>query len=260
MAIDDGYIKSVDQKACDFIPEFDIGDNKKLSVKNLLTMSSGLNWDESYSSLFSLTTRAYYGNNLKKLVCGLKVVEEPGVKYKYLSCNTQLLALILEKATGMKVSDYASKRLWTPIGAKYNAYWSLDKKNGLEKAYCCFNSNARDFARIGKLCLNNGSWNRKQLISKEYLEESFRPASYLTDKYGSPVDFYGYQWWMFNYNGIKVNFARGLLGQYIFMIPSKNMIIVRLGRKRAMDNGDKNPSDIYMWVDAAVKLSMVKGQ
>ena len=254
IAIDDGYIKSVSQKVGDFIPEFNFGNNSKLTIKHLLTMSSGLNWKEGYSSLFSPTTQAYYGNNLKKLVFNLKVTEEPGLIYKYLSCNTQLLAFIVEKATGMSVSEYASKKLWIPLGAKHNAYWSLDKNNGMEKAYCCFNSNAQDFARIGKLCLNNGNWNGKKIISKEYLDESFKPVSYLKDEEGSLVDYYGYQWWIINYKGLKINYARGLLGQYIIMIPEKNTVVVRLGKKRSKDMINKFPADIYMWIDAALEI------
>jgi len=254
IAIDDGYIKSVNQKVGDFFPEFNVGDNTKLTIKHLLTMSSGLNWKEGYSSLFSPTTQAYYGSNLNKLIFNLKVTEEPGLIYKYLSCNTQLLAFIVEKATKMSISEYASKKLWIPLGAKHNAYWSLDKKNGMEKAYCCFNSNAQDFARIGKLCLNGGIWNGEKIISKEYLDESFNPVIYLKDEEGSAVDYYGYQWWMVNYKGYKINYARGLLGQYIFMIPEKNTVIVRLGKKRSKDMINKFPADIYMWIDAALEI------
>jgi len=153
IAIDEGHIKSVDQKVGDFIPEFAVKPNDVLTIKDLLTMSSGIDWDEAYSSPFSITTQAYYGNDLFALIKDLKVVEEPGVLWEYLSGNTQILAFILKEATGMDVADYASEKLWKPLGAKNDALWCLDKPDGMEKAYCCFNSNARDFARIGQMVL-----------------------------------------------------------------------------------------------------------
>ena len=105
-AIDDGFIKSIDEPISDFIPEFASPKNKDLKIKDVLTMSSGLNWDESYGSLFSTTTAAYYGKNIKELIYGLEVIEQPGVEFKYLSGNTQLLAMVVEAATNKKVAHY----------------------------------------------------------------------------------------------------------------------------------------------------------
>jgi CubicO group peptidase (beta-lactamase class C family) len=95
-AIDDGYIKSIDQPVSDFIPEFRNEKNRDLKIKDVLTMSSGLNWDESYGTLFNTTTEAYYGKNIKEQIYGLEVIEKPGVKFNYLSGNTQLLAIVVE--------------------------------------------------------------------------------------------------------------------------------------------------------------------
>jgi CubicO group peptidase (beta-lactamase class C family) len=254
-AIDDGFIKSVDQPVGDFLPEFKIGDNQQLTIKHLLTMSSGLNWNESYQSLFSTTTESYYGQDLKTMVLNLKVVEKPGVQFKYLSCNTQLLSLIIEKATGKTLSEYASERLWKPLGAEHKALWCLDKENGVEKAYCCFNSNARDFARFGQLALNNGSFNGKQIVSKKYITEATSPANWLLDEDGkTPLQNYGYQWWIMKHHGHKVIYARGILGQYIFIIPEKNMVVVRLGHKRCPLRSGGLPADVYIWLNLALEV------
>ena len=139
-------------------------------------MSSGLNYDEGYSSLTSPVTRSYYDTDLRKQMMELRVVTKPGVSFNYMSANTQLLGFILEKATGKSISEYASEKLWQPIGAEHDAKWSLDHKDGTEKAYCCFYSNARDFARIGKLFLNKGMWNGKQVISEAYVNAAISPA------------------------------------------------------------------------------------
>jgi CubicO group peptidase (beta-lactamase class C family) len=256
VAIDEGKISSTEQKVGDFIPSFAKGANAQLTIKNVLTMSSGINWDESYASPFSVTTKAYYGDNLPKLMQDIQVIETPGKSFNYLSGNTQLLAMILEKATGVNVSEYASQKLWQPLGAQHNALWSLDIENGHEKAYCCFNSTARDFAKIGQLILNKGSWQGKQLIPASYVEQATQPAQYLIDESGDPVDFYGYQFWIINHKGMQIPYARGILGQYIFIIPQKNAVAVRLGKKRLMNRVGVHPADVLLYLDAA--LAMLK--
>lgn len=254
-ALDDGAIKSLDEPVANYIEVFKKESNNKLTIKQLLTMSSGLNWDEKYNSPFSFTTQAYYGDDIRKLVTGLTVVDEPGKQFKYLSSNSQLLALVIEKATGKRLANYASEKLWRPLGASSNALWCLDKPNGTEKAYCCFNTNARDFARIGQLVLNKGKWNGKQIVSEKYIEEMTTPASWLQDEWGNvPLQYYGYHWWIMSYKGKKVVYARGILGQYIFVIPSENMVVVRLGEKRCSLRTGNLPSDIYVWLNLAMKI------
>jgi CubicO group peptidase (beta-lactamase class C family) len=252
-AIEEGKIKSVDQKVGDFIPEYNVGDNTKITIRHLLTMSSGINWTERYKNPFGITARAYYGTNLSKMVLNRRLKEEPGVTFRYLSGTSQLLAIVIERATGQKVSDYFSEKIWKPIGARNAAKWSLDRKDGLEKAFCCFNSNAQDFARIGQLMLDKGNWKGKQLIPESWVEESTKPASELKLPDGTPVNFYGYQWWMKDHKGHHVIAARGLFGQYIFIIPDKDAVIVRLGN-RCRYKSAAYPSDIDLWLDVALEL------
>ncbi|MCF8217575.1 MAG: beta-lactamase family protein [Bacteroidales bacterium] len=254
IANDKGYIDSLDQAVGDYLPEYNKGNKSKISIKDLLTMSSGLSWDESYGSLFSTTTQAYYGKDLESLVMDLEVIEKPGERYKYLSGNTQILGFLLTEATGMTMADFAGKYLWTPIGARHDALWSLDKKEGIEKAYCCFNSNARDIARIGKLVLDSGQAYGKQLISKEYLLNATQPADYLVDKNGKENNFYGYQWWIVNYKGTTVKYARGILGQYIFVLPDYDAVVVRLGHLRSEKYQGHHPIDVFVYLDAAFAM------
>ncbi len=248
VAISEGKIKSVDQLVGDFIPEFKKGDKSAITIKNVLQMASGLDFMESYSTPFNYTTEAYYGTDLKGMIRKLNVIEKPGTISRYKSGDTQILGLILIAATGKSLSEYASEKIWSKLNVKKSAQWSLDHENGDEKAYCCFYTNARDLAKIGKLILQNGKYNDQQIIDSTYLSASFSPTM-LPDEEGKATDYYGYQWWLINRNGVEVKYARGLGGQYMFAIPSKNMIIVRFGNKRSENRINGVPDDILVYLD-----------
>jgi CubicO group peptidase (beta-lactamase class C family) len=254
IAIDEGYIQSVNQSIGEFLPEFAQAPENKITIKDLLTMSSGSSWSESHSSVMSITAKAYYGDNLKEIILGLKAKEEPGKVFEYRSGDTQLLAFILEKVTGVSISKYAEDKLWKPIQAKNPALWSLDKKGGDEKTFCCFNTNARDIARIAKLILNKGMWNGKRIVSEEYITEATTAADYLLneDKDGQ-LDYYGYQFWITDKNGYKVPYLRGLNGQFIYAITEKNAIAVRLGYMQDKTEGPIT-IDIPKYLDIAYKI------
>ncbi len=251
---DEGKIRSLQQPVTDFLPQLDKDVYGKIRIEDLLTMSSGLSWDESYSDAFSITTKAYYGNNLPGLVSRLKAATLPGKIFNYQGCNTQLLGMIVEKASGMHMAEYASEKLWKPLGAEHDALWSLDSEDGSEKAYCCFNSNARDFARIGQMLLDSGRFNGQQVLSEEYIRKACSPASGLMDKHGRPCDYYGYHIWLLDYRGLKISYARGILGQYIFVIPEKNAVVVRLGTKRSDQKTGAHPNDVFTYLDAALGI------
>lgn len=261
-AIDDGFIKDVDQPVSDFFPEFQGYNGKPLTLRHLLTMSAGVDFDEAYSSPFSPTTKLYYGDDLQQIAFGMKEIEEPGVNFIYQSGVTQLLAFIVEKATGENISTYVSRKFWTPMNAEEDALWSLDKKDGIEKVYCCFNSNARDFARFGQLILNEGDWNGRQLISSSYLKEATTPDTNLLFKeYNETNHCYGFQFWHLTYNGMEIPYMRGILGQYIFIIPDLNAVVVRLGHKRSETRSDQHyPDDIDTWLGAAVEMIQNKSE
>jgi CubicO group peptidase (beta-lactamase class C family) len=253
-ALDEGKIKNIDQPVGDFLPEFKEGGKGKITIKHLLTMSSGMGFDENYVNPLAYPAAAYYGSDLTKLTMGYDAAEEPGKVFKYLSGNSQILGMVLEKATGKKISEYFSEKIWTKIGAKNPAYWSLDHENGMEKSYCCFNSNAPDFARIGELYLDTGKWNGTQVISREYVLNSIKVAD-LVDENGKQIDNYGYNWWLMpDYKGHSIFYARGILGQYIVCIPDKKMVIVRLGKKREKRKGNEHPRDLFFYIDAALEM------
>ncbi len=234
-ALDDGLLKSVDEPITNYIPELKKNGFEKVSIKQVLQMTSALDFNESYINPFGHAASFYYGRNLKKEVSKLKLKGTPGQGFEYVSGNTQLLGLILERALkGKTVTQYFQEKLWTPLEMEYDGSWSLDKKkDGSEKTFCCVNARARDFAKIGRLYLNKGKWNGKQIVSEKWVEESTKPD--LTD---GGVDFYKYQWWI---PSTGVFMAEGILGQFIYVDPSRNVVIVRMGK----NNGRVDWSDFF---------------
>ena len=244
-AIMEGYIQDLDQPVAEFYPKFD----KELTVGDLASMASGLNWEENYYSPFSMTARAYFGDNIKEQILNLEVTEEPGEEMEYLSGNTQLLGMVITKATGKSLSQYLSESFWKPLGMKNDALWQLDsEESGMEKAYCCIASNARDFARFGKLYKDYGKWNGEQILDSAYVAQSTRPRF-------EDAPHYGYGFWLETYKDKEIFYMRGILGQYVIVIPEDNLLIVRLGRE-IMDKpeGQEHSNDFYAYVDEVYKM------
>lgn len=247
-AIMDGKIKGLDQKVADFFPEFNQGLGAKLTVGDLSSMASGLEWDESYYSPFSITTRAYFYDDLNEMMLRLKVVDKPGQSYKYLSGNTQLLGMIIEKATGKKMVDYLSEDFWQPFGAENDALWQTDYPGGVEKAYCCVASNARDFSRFGRLYMQDGNWNGQQLLDSAFVKK------FTTARFQASPE-YGYGWWLSDYKGKRIFYMRGHLGQYVICIPEDHLIITRLGHQKGFQS-KKSPhsDDFFIYIDEVYKM------
>lgn len=248
-AIMEGKIKSLDQKVTDFFPKLKGKYAKEVTVGDLSSMASGLSWDEKYYSPFSIVTRAYFDDHLKEVILGLSIKDKPGQEFRYLSGATQLLAMCIEKATGEYLSNYVSEHFWKPMGAENDALWQLDEADtGIEKAYCCIASTARDFARFGKLYKQNGVWNGKQILPRSFVEKSLQPR--FSD---SPE--YGYGWWLHQINGKKIYYMRGHLGQFVIVLPEDDVIIVRLGHlKGKQTTTDPHSNDLYVYVEEALKM------
>ncbi|MDZ4667232.1 MAG: serine hydrolase [bacterium] len=254
MAMKDGYLKNLDEPIGNYVEAYKDEKFKGITIRNLLGMSSGLDFKESYGSIFGWPAKAYYGTDVNATVFGAPMINEPGKVFEYKGGDTQLLGMMLEKVLGKaKVSEYAAV-LWQKIEAQSDAYWSLDKENGMEKVSCCYYARARDFARFGKLMMQYGNWNNEQLIDSAYIAQSINFTPTLT-KEGKPNTQYGYQWWVMKHKNLDVFYARGIKGQYIFCIPEKKMVVVRLGHKRAEKEGDELPKDIYDYLDMGLGMS-----
>jgi CubicO group peptidase (beta-lactamase class C family) len=231
IAIDHGFIQSIDEKAGKYLDYFNSDGKEAITIRHLLEMSAGLNWSESGGNPLSHNAEAYYGWDLESLIKSLEVVETPGEKLDYQSGNTQIVAFILEEATGMKLTEFAEKFLWKKLGSEGDAYWSLDDVDGDEKAFCCVYSTTRDFARLGQLINDNGFYNGEMIVSTNYIVDMLTPGKIKESK-NQNNDQYGLFYWLYPSGEDPVYYARGILGQYIISIPSQNLVIVRTGHER----------------------------
>ncbi len=223
-AIDDGFIKSVQEPITNYLPELRANGLEKVTIEDLLNMTSGIEFNESYVNPFGQAASIYYGTNLPKEIGKFKLKNEPGENFSYSSGDSQLLGFVLQAALKEKpIAQYLEEKIWLPLGMQYDATWSTDtKKDGIEKTFCCLNARAVDFAKIGRLYLNEGNWDGQQIISKSWVEQSTKVDT------SNGVSYYQYQWWLSPEEGSYM--AQGILGQYIYVNPKENLVIVRLGK------------------------------
>lgn len=251
IAIEEGKINSVFQPLGDHLPEFTEGEKAQLNLWHMLTMSPGLEWQET-TTPFSDLAKIGYTNDLRSVVMDRDLFEKPGKEFRYGSGFTQIAGYFVEHAVEQDLSTYMSEMVWRPIGAENTAYWSLDG-NGDERSYCCFYATARDFARLGKLYLDSGRWNGAQVVPEPWVLSSVTPAK-LLDR-GQPNTRYGLSWWMDDHAGQHFFYARGLRGQYIICLPELDLIIVRTGHIREEDAENGHPPDVYDWIDMGIRLA-----
>ena len=247
-AFEQGYINSLEDKVIDYIPELKGEFANDVKIIDLAAMTSGIDWDEGTSNPFSPVAKQYFYEDLDKLMLEQKFIDEPSKTYKYSSGNTQILSMVIEKATGMKTDNYFEKEFWSKINPDNDAYWQIDsKESGNVKSFCCLHSNARDFSRLGKLYIDNGSWNGSQIIDSTFIQKSTKPYLDNFREYGIGV-------WLSDYKDLKISLMSGHQGQYVIMIPEKKLIITRLG-ERDVDLGRAGVSpDVLVYIDEALKL------
>lgn len=249
-AIDDGRIANIDVKFADLYPEFAEKEfGKNLSMRNLATMEAGLDWKENYKDPFGPNAAAYYGSSLANVVFQKSIKQNPGEKFEYQSGATQLLGFAIGRAVGMPLATYASAKLWKPLGMEQNAEWSTDDL-GIEKAFCCIQSNARDFAKLGSLLLNKGKFDNIPLIDEKFIEQMITPTDLSNGIYGLGV-------WT-NYDAkIQHYYLRGLYGQYVIVVPQYDLIIVRLGNLEGTDKDSKGrPAEVEFYINQALKSTL----
>jgi len=225
-----------------------------ISIQDVLDMQAGFKFGENYFNPFSEVAKYYYGRDINRFLSGLKAKEKKYGEFHYQSVNTQVLAKVIENATQKSIAEYLEEKIWKPLQMEYDAGWSIDDR-GTIKAFCCINARSRDFAKLGRLYLRGGNWDGTQIIPEEWVYRSL----YFEEEKNEFK--YSMHWWhnvdvkkvrseitpdslkkpylieRKNNGAIKQikqphgdTFARGVLGQYIYIHPEKNLIIVRMGK------------------------------
>ena len=157
------------------------------------------------------------------------------------------MGMALEAATQKKISNYFEEKIWTKIGTASPAYWNLDTENGFEKPFTGVYATAKDFGMLGQCILHHGKVNGEEIIDSTYLAQSFEPWT-IQDGKNSVCDWYGLHWWMGEVDGVKFKSARGMRGQYIVMIPEKNMVVVRIGHQQSKERIGQMPVDMLSYI------------
>ncbi len=256
IAIAGGHIGGIDDPITRYVPELAKSDARfaKITIAHLLAMRSGIRFDEGYRSPLDDAARFYLTADLLSRLTSLSIGQPPNQALHYSSGDTQLLGLIVQRATGIPLAQFAQQAIWQPMGAQFDASWSMDSaEKGLVKAFCCLNGRALDYARFGLLYLNQGSFNGKQIVPAQWVRDSTAVRQYpgaddaarwnLEGANKRASAYYAWQWRRAveadpeSQLGIKPRsdfFAQGLHGQLIYVAPEHDMVIVRLGAK----NGD----------------------
>ena len=243
VAIDEGFIKSENDPITTYLPELAERDPRfeEITIRHLLLMASGLDYVAFRPLLFNsddiLTT--YYPDQRRISLENTRIVDPPGVYYRYNKYHPQLLGMILERTTGMTVTNFLQTRVWDKLGMEYDGSWSTDSTTSdFEKMETGLNARAIDFAKFGVLFQNGGNWHGKQVISQAWVDKSTEPLypsnydNYYSDWYKllPGEGHYKYMWYSLVREDGSYDFtAEGDKGQYIYVSPRKNLVIVRNG-------------------------------
>ena len=227
IAVNEGHIKSIEQSVDAYATSLGGSGYEGVSIKNVLQMSSGVAFNEDYGDFYSDINRwgrdFSLGNSQDAFAATLKNDIEPGTVNHYVSINTHVLGMVLTQATGRSITDYMQEKLYNPMGMEHDGLWIIDGQ-GMEMALGGLNLTLRDFAKLGSLYLHDGTFNGQQIVPASWVADSRtmdQPHLLPGNDFG-----YGYQWWMVG--GDSGEFmAMGVYGQYIYINPETNTVIVK---------------------------------
>ena len=233
IAIEEGLIKSIDDNVSIYLDDFEGTGYEDVKIKNLLQMSSGIEFNEDYadpnSDINRFARATAKGSSFRDFAKTLKNGKKQGTYNHYVSLDTQVLGMILESVTDMPLREYLYKRIWSKIGTESDAYYIADK-TGTDMALGGLNATLRDFSKFGQLYLNEGSWDGEQIVPKSWVVKSHTPdAPHLMPNAGdlsSSEWGYGYQWWIPG-DPLTDFTAHGIFNQFIYVDPVSNVVIAK---------------------------------
>ena len=245
-AIHQGHIGSVEDPVIDYLPILRGSAYDGTTIRHLLQMSSGVFWEEAYRDGQSVFARMYdairqqRAGGIIEVMRGLPRVAEPGAKFQYKTGETHILAEILHAATGRRLSDYLSERIWSHFGMEADGFWCLESAGGQETGGGSCNFTLRDCGRFGLFILNDGVAGGERILPEGWVAEASHPladaphSDYGKIEQGWPLG-YGYQWWSFpkggkapgNHDGAFTGI--GIFGQFLYINPKERVVIVHWG-------------------------------
>lgn len=247
-AVNDGYIENIDEMITDYIPRLKNSSYDQSSIRNVLQMSSGVEWGEDYADPESdINVTPWSTLEVYEYLREKPREFEPGEVFNYNTAETNLVGDVVRSAIGNNLSTYLSEKIWKPFGMEYDAYWALTDIGGGEFGGCCLNATLRDYARIGLFAMKGGVLaDGRKVLPDDWMADSISPSK--------GYDGYGYLWWL---RGEGSFAASGIFGQRIHIDPANNIVIAL---HSARDDAS-NPEDWRMLgaaftalVDAAKKL------
>ena len=245
IAIEEGFIKSIEQNVEDYVPELIGSSYEGVRIKDVLQMSTGVKFNEDYGDFNSDINRwgrgFALGGSQDEFAATLERDAEPGTINHYVSINTHVLGMIITRATGRTITDYMQEKLYTPLGMEYEGYWLLDGEN-MEMVLGGLNLTLRDYAKIGTLFLNNGNMNGDQIVSEEWVESSVTPDGAHVQP-GKEFG-YGFQWWIPEGNDGEF-MAIGIYNQSIYVNPMTNTVVAKLSANPKFNDKSYVPSSHY---------------
>lgn len=222
-AIKDGYIESIDDMVSDYIPDLKGSAYDAVSIEHLLTMNSGVRWNEDYEDRNSDVARFNEHTpepGVDVTVSYMRTLERevpPGTRWQYNTGETNLIGVLVSSATGKTLADYLTEKIWTPFGMQQDGSWLLGVTSH-EIAGCCMQAATRDFARFGLFMLGGGMIDDTPVLPSGWLES----ATVKNADIGVPGKGYGYQWWTYDDGSYA---AQGIFGQGIFIDPNRQLVV-----------------------------------
>lgn len=258
IAVEEGHIKNIDDPIDQYVPELSESGYKGVSIRHILQMTSGIDFTEVYddasSDLMVMMMRLAGGHSIIDYTAALPSAEPSGQRFNYASIDTAVLGFLIERATQKNPAEYLEEKIWKRIGMESNATWATDN-HGNVLAFAWLNATPLDFARFGRLYLNKGRWDGTQIIPADWVQESVIPSEdHLQGPamYGPEWDIgYQYQWWVPEGNEGEFT-AIGIWGQYIYINPERNIIIVKTSVDPLFDSHDIETIAMFRGIGAAI--------
>jgi len=243
-AIQDGYINSLDEKVTDYLPQLKGSPYDQVTLRNIMQMASGVEWNEDYADRNSdVATATWQTLALYQHLRSKARTSEPGEVFNYNTAETNLVGTLLRAAIGNNLSTYLTEKIWQPFGMESDAHWQLTEPGGGEFGGCCINATLRDYGRLGLFALNGGQLaNGTRVLPENWMVESTSPSD--------GADYYGYLWWLIGDGSYQ---AMGIFGQGIYVNPTENVVIAIHSAREAAGGGFSLQAALYIGIVEALQ-------